>query len=322
MQTSAMEAPQPSIEMIGDDESQVVFGPLEQGYGHTIGNALRRLLLSSIPGAAVVEVRIEGVQHECDTIAGVREDVVEILLNLKQLAVQMMMDDDGGECTIQLNHKGAGEVTASLFQVPADVRISNPELYICTVNHATTKLNIQAKVRMGKGYEAADQRTSEDKAIGTLEIDAIYSPIRKVAYRVEQVMVAGQTNLERLLLTLKTNGTVKPADAIGHAASMLQQQLQPLLALTGRAEVSNTLDPRLLESVDNLVGIDNRTANILRKLQIERIGDLAVLTEVELLEMPRLAEKSVDRLKELMVEQGFTLGMDVPDWPPAEGGSK
>ena len=314
--TQLLEMAKPEIEQLENNRSRIVFGPLERGHGHTLGNALRRLLLSSIPGAAVVEVRIKGVQHECDTIEGVREDVIEILLNLKDLAVQLLDSDEDAEAVLTLSQKGPAEVTASMFELPAGVVVANPELYICTLTNSKTELDMQVKISIGRGFQAADQRqTEEEKTIGDLEVDATFSPVRRVSYQVENVRVAGQTDLDRLVLTLVTNGTVSPSDAVGHAANLLQRQLQPLAVLSSEVEVEEQIDPIMTQPIESL-DMEQRIANILRdNLKIDKVGDLVSRTEVELLETPRLATKSVDKLKELLAERGLMLGMSVPGWP-------
>ena len=314
--TQLLEMAKPEIEQLENNRARIVFGPLERGHGHTLGNALRRLLLSSIPGAAVVEVRIKGVQHECDTIEGVREDVIEILLNLKDLAVQLLDSDEDAEAVLALKQKGPAEVTASMFELPAGAVVANPELYLCTLTNSKTELDMQVKISIGRGFQAADQRESqEEKTIGDLEVDATFSPVRRVSYQVENVRVAGQTDLDRLVLTLLTNGTVSPSDAVGHAASLLQRQLQPLAVLSSEVEVEEQLDPIMTQPIESL-DMEQRIANILREnLKIDKVGDLVRRTEVELLETPRLATKSVDKLKELLAERGLMLGMSVPGWP-------
>ena len=318
--TELMEDAKPEIQALDSNEARITFGPLERGYGHTLGNALRRILLSSIPGAAVVEVRIDGVEHECDTIEGVREDVIEILLNLKPLAVQLVGFEGGGEdCILKLHQKGAGEVRADQFELPAGVIIASPELYICSVTGSDVELNLEVRVRQGLGYDPADQRTSEEeKTIGTLDVDANFSPISRVAYQVENVRVAGQTDLDRLIITLTTNGTVEPAEIIGQAATLLRRQLQPLAGLTEHSDTGEELNEVYYQTLEAL-NLETRVINVLRSsLGIYRIGDLVQRTEVELLETPRLATKSVDQLKDVLLQRGLSLNMTLPGWKSGE----
>lgn len=308
------------IEALDDCESRIVLSPLERGYGRTLGNALRRIMLSSIPGAAVTGVHIKGVQHECDTIEGIKEDVIEILLNLKNLAVRVLSGSDADGLTLTLKQEGVGEVLASQFETPPDVRIESPELYICSVMEAGVNFEMTVTIGVGVGYDPADQReTEEGKTIGDLEVDAIYSPVRQVAYQVENVRVAGRTDLDRLIMLLKTDGTVTPAEVLGHAALQLRRQLQPLVSLIdGVEEEEFEVDPLLLNPIEEL-GLENRIANILTDtLGLSRIGDLARISEVELLETPRLSVKSVDILKEKLAEHGLELGSSIPGLPPVE----
>lgn len=300
--------------------AKVVLEPLERGFGHTLGNALRRILLSSMPGCAVVEVEIDGVQHEYSAIEGVQEDVVEILLNLKNIAVVMHGKD---QVTLSLSKKGPGAVTAGDIQLEHEVEIINPELVIANINSDMT-LEMRITVARGRGYEPADARRQDEdetRTIGRLQLDASYSPVRRVAYNVESARVEQRTDLDKLVLDLETNGTLDPEDAIRRAATILQQQLAVFVDLEGEAqaepeEKEEQIDPILLRPVDDLE-LTVRSANCLKAENIYYIGDLIQRTEVELLKTPNLGKKSLTEIKDVLASRGLSLGMRLENWPPA-----
>ena len=300
--------------------AKVVLEPLERGFGHTLGNALRRILLSSMPGCAVVEVEIDGVQHEYSALEGVQEDVVEILLNLKNVAVVMHGKD---QSVLTLSKQGPGPVTAGDIQLDHDVEIVNPELVLATINTDMT-LNMRITVARGRGYEPADARRQEEdetRTIGRLQLDASYSPVRRVAYKVESARVEQRTDLDKLVLDLETNGTLDPEDAIRRAATILQQQLAVFVDLEGEKqsepeEPEEQIDPILLRPVDDLE-LTVRSANCLKAENIYYIGDLIQRTEVELLKTPNLGKKSLTEIKDVLASRGLSLGMRLENWPPA-----
>ena len=309
-----------SVQTISDKKAKVVLEPLERGFGHTLGNALRRILLSSIPGAAVVSAEIEGVLHEYTSIEGVQEDVVEILLNLKGLAIRMHARD---EATLTLRKKGPGVVTAADISADHDVEIINRSHVIA---HLTKEgeLNMTLKIARGRGYQPASVRRtaeSEDRPIGTLLLDASFSPIRRVAYNVESARVEQRTDLDKLIIELETNGTVDPEAAIRMAATILQQQLAVFVDLQGAEEImpearESEIDPILLRPVDDLE-LTVRSANCLKAENIYYIGDLIQRTEVELLKTPNLGKKSLTEIKDVLASHGLSLGMRLENWPPA-----
>ncbi len=323
MQNSATEFLTPrhiDVEEHSPTRAKITLEPLERGFGHTLGNALRRILLSSMPGCAVVEAEIDGVQHEYSTVEGVQEDVIDILLNLKGLAIRMAGRD---EVTLTLSHQGAGVVTAGDIQLDHDVEILNPEHVIAHVNEKGN-LNMKLLVRRGRGYETADQRRSEEdesRSIGRLQLDATYSPVHRVAYVVERARVEQRTDLDKLVLDLETNGTLDPDEAIRRAATILQQQLAVFVDLEGDAEPEpeqkeDEVDPILLRPVDDLE-LTVRSANCLKAENIYYIGDLIQRTEVELLKTPNLGKKSLTEIKDVLASRGLSLGMRLDNWPPA-----
>lgn len=300
--------------------AKVTLEPLERGFGHTLGNALRRVLLSSLPGAAIVEAEIHGVEHEYSTMEGVQEDVLEVLLNLKEVAVILHGRD---EVMLTLSKKGPGSVTAGDINLAHDVEIANPDFVIA---HLTSKgeLNMSLKVQKGIGYEPAATRAGalEDRPIGRLQIDALFSPIRRVAYSVEAAREKERTNLDRLVIDLETNGTVNPEEAIRTAATILQEQLAAFVKLDGAAKavveqpvLRQEVDPELLKPVDDLE-LTVRSANCLKAENILVIGDLIQRTEVELLKTPNLGKKSLTEIKEVLANRGLSLGMRLENWPP------
>jgi DNA-directed RNA polymerase subunit alpha len=301
--------------------SKVTVEPLERGFGHTLGNALRRVLLSSIPGSAVVEVDIDGVLHEYTTIEGVQEDVTEILLNLKGLAIRLHARD---EAVLTLNKKGPGEVRASDITLDHDVEIVNPEHVLAHLTKAG-QLSMTMKITRGRGYQPAVVRVSEqasDRPIGKLLLDASFSPIRRVAYLVENARVEQRTDLDRLVVELETNGTIEPEDAIRRASQILQDQLGVFGDLSGGAKeiiapvgAQPGIDPILLRPVDDLE-LTVRSANCLKAEGIYYVGDLIQRTEVELLKTPNLGKKSLTEIKDVLASRGLSLGMRLENWPP------
>ncbi|WP_041522394.1 DNA-directed RNA polymerase subunit alpha [Gilvimarinus agarilyticus] len=300
--------------------ARVVLEPLERGFGHTLGNALRRILLSSMAGCAVTEVEIDGVLHEYSDIEGVREDVIEILLNLKGVAVVMHGKD---QAVLTLTKKGPGVVTAGDIQVDHDIEVKNPEHVIANITGDTT-LTMRLTVARGRGYQPADARRQEEdesRAIGRLQLDASYSPVRRVAYSVESARVEQRTDLDKLILDLETNGTIDPEEAIRRAATILQQQLAVFVDLEGEKlsqpeEKEEAIDPVLLRPVDDLE-LTVRSANCLKAENIYYIGDLIQRTEVELLKTPNLGKKSLTEIKDVLASRGLSLGMRLENWPPA-----
>ncbi|KTT49206.1 MULTISPECIES: DNA-directed RNA polymerase subunit alpha [Pseudomonadaceae] len=308
------------VQAVSQTRAKITLEPLERGFGHTLGNALRRILLSSMPGCAVVEAEIDGVLHEYSAIEGVQEDVIEILLNLKGLAIKLHGRD---EVTLSLSKKGQGPVLASDIQVDHDVEIVNGEHVIAHLAD-NGSLNMKLKIARGRGYEPADARQSEEdetRAIGRLQLDASFSPVRRVAYVVENARVEQRTNLDKLVLDLETNGTLDPEEAIRRAATILQQQLAAFVDLKGDSEPvvveqEDEIDPILLRPVDDLE-LTVRSANCLKAENIYYIGDLIQRTEVELLKTPNLGKKSLTEIKDVLASRGLSLGMRLDNWPPA-----
>jgi DNA-directed RNA polymerase subunit alpha len=307
------------VTTLSETRARVVLEPLERGFGHTLGNALRRILLSSMPGAAVSEVEIEGVLHEYTTIEGVQEDVLDILLNIKGLALVMHTRD---EAVLRLHKKGEGKITAADIQSDHDVEIKNPGHVIA---HLTKEgeLNMTMKIVKGRGYQPVAQRKTEEgesKAIGTLELDASFSPVRRVSYSVESARVEQRTDLDKLIIDIETNGTLDPEEAIRRAATILQQQLSVFVNLeaTEHAEPVHhmpEIDPILLRPVDDLE-LTVRSANCLKAENIYYIGDLIQRTEVELLKTPNLGKKSLTEIKDVLASYSLSLGMRLENWPP------
>ena len=323
MQNSVNEFLTPRVIKV-DEKSQtralVTLEPLERGFGHTLGNALRRILLSSMPGCAVTEVEIDGVLHEYSAIEGVQEDVIEILLNLKGVALVMNGKD---EAELTLTASGAGVVTAGDIQTDHDIEIRNPEHVICTVT-GDQPLMIRVVAQRGRGYSPADSRADSDeetRSIGRLQLDASFSPIRRVSYVVDSARVEQRTDLDKLVIDLETNATIDPEEAIRRAATILQQQLAVFVDLEGQtqaaaAEAADEVDPILLRPVDDLE-LTVRSANCLKAENIYYIGDLVQRTEVELLKTPNLGKKSLTEIKDVLASRGLSLGMRLENWPPA-----
>lgn len=323
MQTAVNEFLTPKnidVTEIAATRAKVVLEPLERGFGHTLGNALRRILLSSMPGCSVIEAEIDGVQHEYSAIEGVQEDVIEILLNLKQLAVVMHGRD---MAVVTLSKKGQGPVLASDIQLDHEMEIKNPDLVIANIT-SDIELNMRLTVARGRGYQPADARQRDDdetRAIGKLQLDASYSPVKRLAYTVESARVEQRTDLDKLVLDIETNGTIDPEEAIRRAATILQQQLAVFVDLEGEKEAEpekkeDQIDPILLRPVDDLE-LTVRSANCLKAENIYYIGDLIQRTEVELLKTPNLGKKSLTEIKDILASRGLSLGMRLENWPPA-----
>lgn len=310
----------PQIERTSGNRAKVVIEPLERGYGHTLGNALRRVLLSSIPGFAITEVAIDGVLHEYSTIEGMQEDVLDVLLNLKDVAIRM---GSGESAMLSLDFQGPGVVTAADIKTDHTVEVLNPEHVLCTLTKDTA-LHMQLKVERGFGYQPAAARRRPDeetRTIGRLLLDASFSPVRRVAYAVEAARVEQRTNLDKLVLDIETNGTIDAEDAVRTAADILIDQLSMFGDFTqrergGNKQASAGIDPALLQSIDDLE-LTVRSANCLKAESIYYIGDLVQRTEVELLRTPNLGKKSLTEIKEVLAQRGLSLGMKLENWPPA-----
>ncbi len=306
------------IEEISATRAKVTLEPLERGFGHTLGNTLRRILLSSMPGCAITEVQIDGVLHEYSTIEGVQEDVIDILLNIKGVAVILHNLD---ETVITLSKDGAGQVTAGDFQLNQDVEIANPDHVLCSLNDQGS-IRIEARVTRGRGYVPVDsyEEEEEPRPIGVLRLDATYSPMRRVAYSVDSARVEQRTDLDKLILDLETNGTIDPEESIRRAATILQQQLAVFVDLESEGEPvseeqEDEIDPILIRPVDDLE-LTVRSANCLKAENIYYIGDLIQRTEVELLKTPNLGKKSLTEIKDVLDSRGLSLGMRLENWPP------
>ena len=303
-----------------DLQAKVVIEPFERGYGHTLGNALRRILLSSMPGSAIVEVEIEGVLHEYTSIDGVQEDVVEILLNLKNVAVMM---HGRSSAELSISKKGPGPVTGADIVLEHDVEIMNPDIVIANLS-STGSLSMKLTVERGRGYRPATRGpVFEEEAgpIGRLQLDASFSPVHRVSYDVEAARVEQRTDLDKLIIDIETNGTIDPEEAIRHAGSILKDQLSVFVDLEreeegDNEEDENLVDPILLRPVDELE-LTVRSANCLKAESVMYIGDLVQRTEVELLRTANLGKKSLTEIKEILESHGLTLGMRLENWPPA-----
>jgi DNA-directed RNA polymerase subunit alpha len=305
----------------GDDPKRVatvVAEPLERGFGLTLGNALRRVLLSSLRGAAVTSIQIEGVLHEFSSIPGVLEDVTDIVLNVKNVELRMYGD---GPKRMRLRATGPGEARAQMIETGHDIEIMNPDLVICTLD-AGAKIAMELTVETGKGYVPATQNRPEDAPIGLIPVDSLFSPVRKVSYRVENTRVGQVTDYDSLSLRVETNGAVTPEDAVALAARTLQDQLQlfinfeePRLAVEEHRPSELPFNKNLLRKVDELE-LSVRSANCLKNDNIVYIGDLVQKSEAEMLRTPNFGRKSLNEIKEVLAQMGLHLGMEVPNWPP------
>ena len=324
MQTNLLKPKAIQVEQLGHNKSKVTLEPFERGYGHTLGNALRRVLLSSMVGYAVTDVTIAGVLHEYSSIDGVQEDVVNILLNLKGVVFKLHNRD---EVTLSLRKDGEGQVTAADIQTPHDVEIINPEHVIANLSHGG-KIDIQLKVEKGRGYVPGSMRRHSDevnKSIGRIVLDASFSPVKRVSYSVENARVEQRTDLDRLVVEIETNGAITAEDAVRSSAKILVEQLAVFAQLEGNelpdfdaAPVRSgaPIDPILLRPVDELE-LTVRSANCLKAENIFYIGDLIQRTENELLKTPNLGRKSLNEIKEVLASRGLTLGMKLEGWPPS-----
>jgi DNA-directed RNA polymerase subunit alpha len=324
MQTNLLKPKAIQVEQLGHNKSKVTLEPFERGYGHTLGNALRRVLLSSMVGYAVTDVTIAGVLHEYSSIDGVQEDVVNILLNLKGVVFKLHNRD---EVTLSLRKDGEGQVTAADIQTPHDVEIINPEHVIANLSHGG-KIDIQLKVEKGRGYVPGSMRRHADevnKSIGRIVLDASFSPVKRVSYSVENARVEQRTDLDRLVVEIETNGAITAEDAVRSSAKILVEQLAVFAQLEGNElaafdapapRSTAQVDPILLRPVDELE-LTVRSANCLKAENIFYIGDLIQRTENELLKTPNLGRKSLNEIKEVLASRGLTLGMKLEGWPPA-----
>ena len=296
----------------------IVAEPLERGYGLTLGNALRRVLLSSLQGASVTAVQIDGVLHEFSSIAGVREDVTDMVLNVKEIAVRMEGD---GPKRMVVRKEGPGVVKAGDIQTVGDVEILNPEHVICTLDEGA-EIRMELTVNTGKGYVPADRNRAEDAPIGLIPIDSLYSPVRKVSYKIDATREGQVLDYDKLTLTIETNGAVTPEDAVAYAARIVQDQLsifvnfdEPVKEVVEEEVQELAFNPALLKKVDELE-LSVRSANCLKNDNIVYIGDLIQKTESEMLRTPNFGRKSLNEIKEVLSGMGLHLGMDVEDWPP------
>ena len=324
MQTNLLKPKTINVEQLGANRAKVTLEPFERGYGHTLGNALRRVLLSSMVGHAATEVTIAGVLHEYSSIDGVQEDVVNILLNLKGVVFKLHNRD---EVTLSLRKDGEGAVTAADIQTPHDVEIVNPDHVIMNLSHGG-KIDMQIKVENGRGYVPGNVRRYGDespKSIGRIVLDASFSPVKRVSYIVESARVEQRTDLDKLVLEIETNGAVTAEAAVRASAKILVEQLVVFAQLEGTDSIdfpapaqrsSQQFDPILLRPVDELE-LTVRSANCLKAENIYYIGDLIQRTENELLKTPNLGRKSLNEIKEVLASRGLTLGMRLESWPPA-----
>ena len=323
MQTSVIDLLVPTeiqVEDINETTSKITLEPLERGFGHTLGNALRRVLLSSLPGSAVTEVTIENILHEYSTIEGVQEDVLEILLNIKKLAL-VLHDKENIEVT--LRKKGVGPVLASDITTNPDLEIKNPDFCIANITNEKAELVINMTVSTGRGYQQAQKRKfneQEDLGIGKMQLDASFSPVLQVTYNVDTARVKQRTDLDKLIIDLKTNATIEPEDAIRKAGQILRDQLEVFTYLEVKEEMVEDndgpqIDPVLLRPVDDLE-LTVRSANCLKAENIYYIGDLVQRSENELLKTPNLGKKSLTEIKDVLATHSLSLGIKLEDWPP------
>ena len=305
------------VEELGPTRSKIILEPLEQGFGHTLGNALRRIMLSSMPGTAVSEVKIEGVLHEYTTIEGVQEDVIDILLNLKELSVRLLESE---EAELKISKKSKGQVVAGDIDTPAGVEIVNPDHLIATVTDKGS-LNMVLKVTRGRGFVPV-KPLSEDEGqeTGLLRLDATYSPIKRVSYTVEDARVEQRTNLDRLIVDIDTDGTLDAEEVLRISATILQHQLSAFAELGRLEEVieekeETLIDPVMMRPVDELE-LTVRSANCLKAENVNFIGDLVTRMESDLLRTPNLGKKSLNEIKEVLASRGLSLGLVLEHWPP------
>jgi DNA-directed RNA polymerase subunit alpha len=296
----------------------LVAEPLERGFAMTLGNAIRRVLLSSLQGAAVTGIKIAGVQHEFSTIPGVREDVINIILNVKQIALRSHTDMPR---TLQLHAKGPCDVTAGMITGSSDIEVVNPDLVICSLDRGS-ELNMELMVQNGKGYRPANQNRPEDAPIGLIPVDSIFSPVRRVAYTIDNTRVGQVTDYDKLTLEVETNGAVTPEDAVAYAARILQDQLAVFINFSdpdaigaSSMQVELPFNRNLLRKVEELE-LSVRSANCLKNDNIIYIGDLVQKSETDMLRTPNFGRKSLNEIKEVLVTMGLSFGMNIPSWPP------
>ena len=307
-----------------DKEDKTSFGsvtiePLERGFGLTMGNSLRRILLSSLQGAAVTSVQIDGILHEFSSIPGMIEDVTEFILNIKSLALKLNSDQPK---KMVLKASGPGEVKASQIESTSEIEVINPDLTLCHLDKSA-KINLEFTVQNGKGYVTAEQQKKEDKKIGLILIDSMFSPVKKVSYKIENSRVGQVTDYDKLILNVETNGAIEPDDAVAMAARILQEQLQYFINFeepevdekTQEEESEIKFNRNLLRKVDELE-LSVRSANCLRNDNIVYIGDLVQKSENDMLRTPNFGRKSLNEIREVLMQMGLNLGMDIPNWPP------
>ncbi len=322
MQSSATDFLKPrrvDVKALSDTHAKITIEPLERGFGHTLGNALRRILLSSMPGSAITEVKIDGILHEYSTIEGVQEDVIEILLNLKSLALSMY---GRSEATLRLSKSGPGTVTAGDIELEHDIEVVDPSHHIATLTKGGS-ITMELTATKGRGYLPVTMRESDEdegQKIGVMQLDASYSPIHRVTYNVENARVEQRTDLDKLILDIETNGVVDPEEAVRRAANILQEQISIFVDLESPEAVEEVkqepeMDPLLLRPVDDLE-LTVRSANCLKAENIFYIGDLIQRTEFELLKTPNLGKKSLTEIKDVLAQRGLSLGMKLESWPP------
>ncbi len=302
----------------GNNVATLTAEPLERGFGMTLGNALRRVLLSSLQGAAVTSVQIDGVLHEFSSIAGVREDVTDVVLNIKEISFAMHAD---GPKRLLLRKEGPGVVTAGDIQETADIEVLNPDHVICTLDEAA-EMRIEFTVNTGSGYVAAERNRPEDAPIGLIPVDSLYSPVKRVSYKVENTREGQILDYDKLIMKIETDGSVSPDDAVAYAARILQDQLQifinfeePVKQVVEEEQPELEFNAALLKKVDELE-LSVRSANCLKNDNIVYIGDLIQKTEAEMLRTPNFGRKSLNEIKEVLAQMGLHLGMEVPNWPP------
>ncbi len=299
--------------------AKIVFEPLERGFGTTLGNGIRRMLLSSLPGAAVTSVRFDGVMHEFDTIKGVREDVIDIILSLKELDLKMHSNDPQ---TISLDVKGPTVVTAGNLKCPADVQVLNPDLVLAHLNEDGA-INLEAMVEKGRGYVPALERESGDHPVGTLLVDASFSPVRRVATRIEAARVGQKTSYDKLIMDVETDGSLTPEEAIGIAAGIIQEQLavfadfKALDESAVQADTGADLEELLRQPIDHL-DLSVRSMNCLKSDNVFYVGDLVMRSEQQMLRTPNFGRKSLTEIKQVLENMSLELGMEVDNWPPAD----
>ncbi len=298
--------------------ASVVAEPLERGYGLTLGNALRRVLLSSLQGAAVTAIQIDGILHEFSSLPGVREDITDLVLNVKEIALKMNAE---GPKRLTLTKQGPGAVVAGDIKVTGDIEVLNPDLVICHLDDGA-EINIEFTVNTGKGYVPADKNRPDDAPIGYIPVDALFSPVRRVSYKVDATRAGESLDKDKLTLTVETNGAISPEDAVAYAARILQDQLsvfvnfeEPTKEKSQESVPELAFNPALLKKVDELE-LSVRSANCLKNDNIVYIGDLIQKTEAEMLRTPNFGRKSLNEIKEVLAQMGLHLGMDVPNWPP------